>query len=68
MKTQTLRTEQVERIALERAMPEAQRQAQEQLCQDCRDRCCLKGSICKAFTLITKAIAWEIVAAKAELN
>jgi len=68
MKTQTLRTEQVEEIALERAMPEARRQAQEQLCQDCRDRRCLKGSVCKTFALISKAIAWEIVAAKAELN
>ena len=68
MKTQTLRTEQVERTALERAMPEARRRAQEQLCQDCRDRRCLKGSTCKAFILISKAIAWEIVAAKAELN
>lgn len=68
MKTQTPRTEQVERIALERAMPEARRQTQEQLCQDCRDRRCQDNATCKTFLLISKAIAWEIVAASAELN
>ena len=63
-----LATELIEEKALERLMPQAQERTRKYLCQDCRDRRCLNGSECKAFDILSKTYAWEIVAEKAELN
>lgn len=63
-----LTTELIEQKALERVMPLAQEKTREQICQDCRDRRCLTGSECKAFDLLSKTYAIEMIAGKAELN
>lgn len=58
----------IEDITLEMVMPQAQSRTRDFLCRDCLDKRCLAGLPCKAFNLITKSYAWEIVAEKAELN
>ena len=58
----------IEDKALEMVMPQAQSRAREFLCRDCLDKRCHTGLPCRAFTLISKSYAWEIVAEKAELN
>ncbi len=58
----------IEDITLEMVMPQAQSRTRDFLCRDCLDKRCLSGLPCKAFNLITKSYAWEIVAEKAELN
>lgn len=63
-----LTIELVERKALERVMPLAQEKTREQICQDCRDRRCLAGAECKAFDLLSKTYAWEMIVRSAELN
>jgi len=63
-----LTTELIEEKALERVMPQAQEKARGEICQDCRDRRCLKGSRCKEFDHLSKAYAWEMMARSAELN
>lgn len=63
-----LTTELIEQKALERVMPLAQEKTREQICQDCRDQRCLTGSECKAFDLLSKTYAWEMIIEKAELN
>ena len=67
-KGKTLTIELIEQKALERVMPLAREKTREQICQDCRDRRCLTGSECKAFDLLSKAYAWEMITEKAELN
>jgi len=54
--------------ALKRLMLKAQNQARQQLCRDCLDQRCLTGSICKTFIMLSKAIAWEIIASQSETN
>jgi len=67
-KNTLLTTELIEQKALERVMPLAQEKTREQICRDCLDRRCLTGAECKAFDLLSKACAWEIMARSAELN
>ena len=63
-----LTTEIIEQKALERVMPLAQEKTKREICQDCRDRRCLIGSECKAFDLLSKTFAWEMIVTSAELN
>ena len=63
-----LTTELIEQKALERVMPLAQEKTRVEICQDCRDQRCLTGSECKAFNLLSKVYAWEVVVRSAELN
>lgn len=58
----------IEDMALKNVMPQAQNRARDFLCQDCLDRRCLINMPCRAFILVSKSYAWEIVAEKAELN
>jgi len=67
-KEKILTTELIEQKALERVMPLAREKAKEQICQDCRDQRCLTGSECKAFNLLSKTYAIEMIVEKAELN
>ena len=63
-----LTTELIEQKALEGVMPLAQEKTREQICRDCLDRRCLIGAECKAFDLLSKTFAWEMVVRSAELN
>ncbi|MBA7472474.1 hypothetical protein ES707_07801 [subsurface metagenome] len=63
-----LTTELIEQKALERVMPLAQGKTTVEICQDCRDQRCLTGSECKAFDLLSKTYAWEMIVRNAELN
>jgi len=63
-----LTTELIEQKALEGVMPLAQEKTRREICQDCLDRRCLTGAECKAFDLLSKTFAWEMVVRSAELN
>jgi len=63
-----LTTELIEQKALERVMPLAQEKTRGEICRDCLDRRCLIGTECKAFDLLSKTFAWEMVVTGAELN
>ena len=63
-----LPTELIEQKALERLMPLAQEKTRGEICRDCLDRRCLTGAECKAFALLSKSYAWEMVVRSAELN
>jgi len=54
--------------ALEKARIRAQVIAREILCDDCLDRRCQTGSLCKAFFAMTDSIAWDITSGNAEDN
>jgi len=54
--------------ALEQARVRAQVIARGILCEDCLDRRCQTGSVCKAFFAMTDSIAWDITAGNAEEN
>jgi len=58
----------IERVALQDLMDEAMIKARQDLCQDCLDRRCETGQICKEFLRRSKSYAWESAAEKAELN
>jgi hypothetical protein len=60
--------EKVEKAALQRLMDRAEEQARQDICQDCLDRRCEKGRVCKEFLRRSKSYAWEIASEKAELN
>jgi len=67
-KGKTLPIELIEQKALEKVMPRAREKTRREICQDCLDRRCLTGKECKAFDLLSKAYAWEMMARSAELN
>lgn len=54
--------------SLEQVRIEAQKEVRETLCHDCLDQRCRTGSLCKAFLTFTDAVAWEILARRAENN
>jgi len=58
----------IERKALERVMPLAQEKTRREICEDCWDKRCLAGRECKAFDLLSKAYAWDMIVTSAELN
>jgi len=58
----------IEQKALERVMSQAQEKTRAEICQDCLDRRCESGEICREFLRLSKSYAWEIVSEKAELN
>ena len=47
--------------ALERYRPLAAQKVQEELCAECRDRRCEKGTYCKAYHRLVEATAWGMV-------
>ena len=63
-----LTIELIEQKALERVMPLAQEKTRGEICQDCRDRRCFTDLECKAFDLLSKTYAWDIIVSSAELN
>ena len=63
-----LTTELIEQKALERVMPLAQEKTRGEICRDCLDKRCLIGLECKAFDLLSKTYAWEMIVRSAELN
>lgn len=60
--------ETIERVALQDLMKQGMAKTREDICQDCLDRRCESGKICKEFLRRSKYYAWEIIAEKAELN
>ena len=67
-KDNLLTTELIERKALESVMPRAEEKTRQEICEDCLDRRCLVGRECKAFDLLSKTYAWDMVVTSAELN
>lgn len=58
----------IERVALQGLMDEAMNLTRQDICQDCLDRRCKSGKICKEFLRRSQSYAWEITARNAELN
>jgi len=60
--------ETIEYILLLDLIDEAEAKTRQDICQDCIDRRCESGRICREFLRRSKSYAWEIAARNAEVN